>query len=189
MFDRTVSLLKRRDFQSTDPRTLKGLVKRLTMMHEADLPRMRLLPGKVLEVLGRIPRSTEMRENGEPYNVDALEAIERDGEDDHGMAKAITAFFSHRWFQANYSTLHKRDIVWGSAEYPEAMSTPGHYVGKPDNDPMADRAASAPNSSPEENLRRLRVTGEQTQPWHHGRTLLNVWVSRCLPGLVCWSRP
>ena len=134
LFDKTVRLMKRRDFQSADPRTLQGLVKRLSLIHEAGMPRMRVLPGKVLEELGRIPRSTEMRENGEPYNVDALEAIQRDGDDGWGKPNAVIVFFSHRWLQANYSTLYQRDVVWGSAEYLETDRAPGHYTGKPDND-------------------------------------------------------
>jgi hypothetical protein len=133
LFDRTVSLLKRRDFQSADPRSFKGIKKRLAMMRQAGLPRMKLLPGKVLAELGRIPRSTEVREDGEPYTVDALEMIGREGSDERAMPKSIIAFFSHRWLRANFSTLHQRDVEWGSAEWLEATKAEGHYVGMPDS--------------------------------------------------------
>jgi len=116
-------------------------------MRDAGLPRMKLLPGKVLEELGRIPRSTELRDDGEPYTVDALEIIEQEmikrEEEQEGnklwklgqvdMPSFILAFFSHRWLQANYSTLHQRDVGWGSAEWEEARQADGHYVGMPDN--------------------------------------------------------
>jgi hypothetical protein len=135
LFERTVSLLKRREFQSADPRSFKGLKKRLEMMHEAGLPRMRLLPGGVLEELGRIPRSTDKREDGEPYTVDALEMIEREGSaDDSEMPSSIIAFFSHRWLPANFSTLHQKDVEWGSAEWLEAAVAEKHYVGMPDSE-------------------------------------------------------
>ena len=78
LFDMTLRLLNGRAFQSADPRTFKGLKKRLEIMRDAGLPRMKLLPGKVLEELGRIPRSTELRDDGEPYTVDALEIIEQE---------------------------------------------------------------------------------------------------------------
>jgi len=133
LFKRTLVLLNRDDFQSADPSSFKGLVKRLRMMHEAGLPRMRLIPGKVLQELGRIPRSTELRENGEPYTVDALEELEAKGVNWLGKPNVFIAFFSHRWIQANYSTLHDRDVVWGSAEWWEATTAEGHYVGKPDS--------------------------------------------------------
>ena len=134
LFDRTVSLLKRGDFQSADPRSFKGLKKRLEMMRDAGLPRMRLLPGEVLEELGRIPRSTERGEDGEPYTVDALEMIESEGfDDDVGTPNSIIVFFSHRWLRANYSTLHQRDVEWGSAEW-KAAKEEGHYVGMPDSE-------------------------------------------------------
>jgi hypothetical protein len=60
--------------------------------------------------------------------------IEREGFDSFGMPKSIIAFFSHRWLRANYSTLHKRDVEWGSAEWMDASMAEGHYVGMPDTE-------------------------------------------------------
>jgi len=133
LFDKTVKLLKRIDFQSADPRSFKGLKKRLEMMQKAGLPRMRLLPGKILEELRRIPRSTEMDDDGKPYTVDALEMIEREGPDWTGRPKSIIAFFSHRWLRANFSTLHGGDVGWRSSEWQDAINAEGHYIGMPDN--------------------------------------------------------
>ena len=144
LFENTLSLLNEREFQSAEPRTFEGLYKRLKMMHDAGLPRMKLLPGKVLEELGRIPRSTELRDDGEPHTVDALEMMEqemiereqkkKDGKRVDQMPSFILAFFSHRWLRANYSTLHQKDVGWGSAEWEEARQADGHYVGMPDNE-------------------------------------------------------
>ena len=133
LFDKTVKLLERIDFQSADPRSFEGLKKRLEMMQKAGLPRMRLLPGKVLEGLRRIPRSTEMDDDGKPYTVDALEMIEREGPDWTGRPKSIIAFFSHRWLRANFSTLHGGDVEWRSSEWQDAINAEGHYIGMPDN--------------------------------------------------------
>ena len=70
-------------YQRANPMTYGGLVKRLAMLPEHGLPKMRLVPQSKLEELGRIPRSNEN------FQVDALEAVKRLGAGFDNRSKAV----------------------------------------------------------------------------------------------------
>ena len=63
--------------------THKGLMLRLTMIKDAGLPAMRVVPNQALQRLGRIPRSHE------GHQVDALDAVRKAGADDDNQPKAV----------------------------------------------------------------------------------------------------
>ena len=119
-------LLASRKWNSAQTITIGGLKKRLKMIEDAGLPRMRVLSQRKLKELGRIPRSNEDKQE------DALDAVIRCGADIFNIPKAIIFFYSHRWKRGNWCEELQKDMAWGSAEREQAMKE-GKIFGDPDD--------------------------------------------------------
>lgn len=123
-------LLASDEWIRTTGATYKGLLKRLAMIPESGLPRMRLVPNSTLESLGRIPRSHE------GYQVDAIEAVTKCG---LGLPaslaptpKAVVLFYSHSWKRPNWCESLGKELEYGAPERQQAMKE-GHKFGDPDD--------------------------------------------------------
>ena len=125
--ERCENLLASNEWQTSNPRSYKGLVNRLLLMTKSGLPKMRVLPIKIIEKLGRIPRSHE------GYAVDALDEVVKAGYDGGtNYPNAIIVFFSHRWSRPNWCGVLEKDVLWGSEER-KAAEAAGHIVGDIDD--------------------------------------------------------
>lgn len=106
--DPTGALLGSHKWQQINPSTYKGLVKRLKMIKEAELPPMRVISADKIRELGRIPRSTE------GFQQDALEVVQHWGIDTNSWSRAVIIFFSHTWLLPNHCKEAGKDLPWGS---------------------------------------------------------------------------
>lgn len=125
-FATTTRLLASKQWQSANPLTHAGLLKRLTLIRDAGLPPMQLLRLSTLTELNRIPRSDEN------HWVGAIEAVRSCGADTEGKSKAAVIFFSHRWLRPHWCEAVGRDVEWGTAEWLE-LSKSKKSVGHPDS--------------------------------------------------------
>mmetsp|Transcript_33872 Transcript_33872/g.79011 ORF Transcript_33872/g.79011 Transcript_33872/m.79011 type:complete len:141 (-) Transcript_33872:749-1171(-) len=107
---------------------MSGIIRRLKLIEENGMPRMRIVRHSDIERLGRIPRSTE------GIAVDAIEEVRKHGTDFSGhQEQAPVIFFSYRWERPNFCEALGKDLVWGTPEREAAMKE-GHTVGDPDGE-------------------------------------------------------
>ena len=115
-------------FYDANPHSYAGLVQRLQMLREGGLPPMRVVSAAEIERLGRIPRSTDTDAKVE----DALDVVQRCGQDAAGKPLATLTFFSHQWLRPNWCEAKKADLAWGSPERAQAAEE-GLVVGDVDS--------------------------------------------------------
>ena len=115
-------------FYDANPHSYAGLVQRLQMLREGGLPPMRVVSAAEIERLGRIPRSTDTDAKVE----DALDVVQRCGQDAAGKPLATLTFFSHQWLRPNWCEAKAADLAWGSPERAQAVEE-GLVVGDVDS--------------------------------------------------------
>jgi len=120
-------LLASKEWQSVHTASYNGLVRRLELMAQIGLPKMRVISADTIEKLGRIPRSNEK------YAEDALEVVLKNGKDLFNSPNTVIVFFSHRWLRPNWCKELLRDLAWGSPERSDA-DIRGFTVGDVDDE-------------------------------------------------------
>lgn len=86
------------------------------MIRESGMPAMRVIPGRVLEELGRIPHYSE------GHSVDIVNELMRHDQDSSGRPRAVTVFVSHRWSRPGWCEDTDTDYVPGSPDHLEVLS-------------------------------------------------------------------
>ena len=121
------NLLSSDAWQRSPSESFGGLKKRLYMIPEAGLPKMRVISNAKLAELGRIPRSNE------GHQEDALEVVKRLGWSPvESKPIAVLLFYSHRWSRPNWCEALEKDVLWGSEEW-QTAKLQGEAIGDPDD--------------------------------------------------------
>ena len=85
-------------------------------MREAGLPPMLVIPGRVLEDLGRIPHYSE------GHAVDIIEELKRHDKDSKNRPRAVTVYLSHRWLRPGWNEDLQKEMEPLSREVDEVRS-------------------------------------------------------------------
>lgn len=83
------------------------------MMRDAGLPPMLVVPGRVLEELGRIPHYSE------EHAVDIIDELKRHDQDSKNRPRAVTVYLCHQWLRPGWNEDTEREMEPQSREVQE----------------------------------------------------------------------